>query len=97
MSTWFLNDPYSYFCRTPNIRRNWADAENICQKHNGHLMSPLSNDLLHDIYSAFDKVNGAFFIGLNDIETENVWKLSDGELFSDNLDWVSKKNFENLI
>merc|ERR1739838_842022 len=82
----------------PDVKSNWTNAQKICQQQNGNLCNIRSRQQFNLIASVALAVFGDYdyvFVGPNDMETEGVWKLSDGEPFELEIGgWIQFDNYE---
>ena len=87
-----LNSCYILFAQ-PN---QWIDAENHCQRLDGHLVKITSSDETEFVKSTFLTSHGlVYWIGLSDQATEDTWKWTDGSTLSGYTNWKSSQPSNN--
>jgi len=68
----------------PQVKSKWTNAQTICQQQNGNLCNIRSKQQFDSLarfsYAVFGD-DDSVWAGPNDMETEGVWKLSNGEPF----------------
>ena len=82
---------------------NWEDARKQCHQHGGDLLSVADNAEMDFVKSiSFDNVT--YWIGLNDLDSEDVFVWSDGTPFNSSLynNWIvgepnDDKNNEDCV
>ena len=82
---------------------NWEDARKQCHQHGGDLLSVADNAEMDFVKSiSFDNVT--YWIGLNDLDSEDVFVWSDGTPFNSSLynNWIAgepndDKNNEDCV
>ncbi|XP_072177280.1 uncharacterized protein [Diadema setosum] len=73
---------FSSYCYKPvHSSLSWLNAETYCQEQGGHLATPLSDDeydYMRKMFRWSITTTSVFWIGLNDIDEEGVWKDAEG-------------------